>query len=96
MRQEINPGTVVAAIPDQVSSDLADEVIILELESGTYYGLDAVGARIWNHVQEPSTVHEIIDRLMAEYEVERQTCTEDVLALLREMRDEKLITVVDD
>jgi len=38
---------------DQVSCDLAGEAAILNLKNGVYYGLDPVGARIWNLIQEP-------------------------------------------
>jgi hypothetical protein len=45
--------SIVVATKDQVSSDLGGEVAILDLKAGVYYGLDTVGARIWNLIQEP-------------------------------------------
>jgi hypothetical protein len=84
--------TVVAA-KDQVSSDLGGEVAILDLKAGVYYGLDAVGARIWSLIQEPRTVNEIRDILLEEYEVEPERCERDLLALLRRLADEGIIEV---
>jgi hypothetical protein len=84
--------TVVAA-KDQVSSDLGGEVAILDLKAGVYYGLDAVGARIWSLIQEPRTVNEIRDILLEEYEVEPERCEHDLLALLRRLADEGLVEV---
>jgi Coenzyme PQQ synthesis protein D (PqqD) len=84
--------TVVAA-KDQVSSDLGGEVAILDLKAGVYYGLDAVGARIWSLIQEPITVNEIRDILLEEYEVEPERCERDLLALLRRLADEGLVEV---
>ena len=84
--------TVVAA-KDQVSSDLGGEVAILDLKAGVYYGLDAVGARIWSLIQEPRTVNEIRDILLEEYEVEPEHCEADLLALLRRLADEGLVEV---
>ena len=84
--------TVVAA-KDQVSSDLGGEVAILDLKAGVYYGLDAVGARIWSLIQEPRTVNEIRDILLEEYEVEPEHCERDLLALLRRLADEGLVEV---
>ena len=43
----------MVATKDQVSCDLAGEAAILNIKSGVYYGLDPVGARIWNLMQEP-------------------------------------------
>ncbi len=60
----------VLAASHQVSSDLGGEIAILDLKGGTYYGLDAVGARLWSLLQEFRTVEEIWDVLVHEYEVE--------------------------
>jgi hypothetical protein len=84
--------TVVAA-KDQVSSDLGGEVAILDLKAGVYYGLDAVGARIWSLIQEPRTVNEIRNILLEEYEVEPERCERDLLVLLQRLADERLIEV---
>ena len=81
------------AAKDQVSSDLGGEVAILDLKAGVYYGLDAVGARIWSLIQEPRTVNEIRDILLEEYEVEPERCERDLLVLLQRLADEGLIEV---
>ena len=81
------------AAKDQASSDLGGEVAILDLKAGVYYGLDAVGGRIWSLIQEPRTVNEIRDILLEEYEVEPEHCERDLLALLRRLADEGLVEV---
>ena len=81
------------AAKDQVSSDLGGEVAILDLKAGVYYGLDAVGARIWSLIQEPRTVNEIRDILLEEYDVEPERCERDLLVLLRRLADEGLVEV---
>ena len=81
------------AAKDQVSSDLGGEVAILDLKAGVYYGLDAVGARIWSLIQKPRTVNEIRDILLEEYEVEPERCERDLLALLQRLADEGIIEV---
>ena len=89
----VSGGSTVVAAKDQVSSDLGGEVAILDLKAGVYYGLDAVGARIWSLIQEPRTVNEIRDILLEEYEVEPEHCERDLLALLRRLADEGLVEV---
>jgi hypothetical protein len=81
------------AAKDQVSSDLGGEVAILDLKAGVYYGLDAVGARIWSLIQEPRTVNEILNILLEEYEVEPERCERDLLVLLQRLAEEGLIEV---
>lgn len=83
------------AAKDQASSDLGGEVAILNLKAGVYYGLDAVGARIWSLIQEPRTVNEIRNILLEEYEVEPERCERDLLVLLQRLATEGLIEVED-
>jgi len=85
--------TSVVARQDQVSSDLAGETVILDLKSGVYYGLNQVGASIWNLIQEPKTVNEVRDVLLAKYKVEPEQCDRDLLALLEQLEAEGLIEV---
>ena len=80
---------------DQLWCDLAGEAAILNLKNGVYYGLDTVGSRIWNLIQEPRTVNEVRDALLEEYHVERDRCERDLLTLLQMLAAEGLIQVDD-
>lgn len=84
--------TVVAG-KDQVSCDLAGEVAILHVKKGVYYGLDPVGARIWELIQEPRTLGEVRDAILDEYEVEPERCERDLLALLGRLAEEGLVEI---
>ena len=79
----------------QVSCDLGGEASILNLNSSVYYGLDAVGARVWNLIQVPVKVATIRDTLLQEYDVERETCERDLLDLLGQLAAAELIEVED-
>ena len=91
----ISTSSIVVASGDQISSDLAGEVVMLNLKNGTYYGLDAVGARIWELIQEPRPVAAVRDVILEEYEVEPERCEGDLLALLGELAAAELIEVRD-
>jgi hypothetical protein len=96
VKRTLSVSSSVVATKDQVSSDLAGEVAILHLKDGTYYGLDAVGARIWSLIQKSRTVQEIRDILVSEYEVEPDRCESDLIALLQRLANEELIEVRDE
>ena len=87
------PHALITAIPDQTSVDLEDEVAILHLKSGIYFGLNEVGAWIWRLIQEPRTVAAIREAVLAEFEVEPAACQADLQALLRDLDHNQLITV---
>lgn len=87
---------MVVAVKDQVSADLAGEAVVLNLRSGIYYGLNAVGAQIWNLIQEPMAVSHIRDVLQGEYDVEPDRCERDLLALLQQLVNARLIEITDE
>ena len=78
---------------DQVSCDLAGEAAILNLQNGVYYGLDPVGARVWNLVREPKTIAELRQTLLEEYEVDTVQLESDLRELIAKLADEGLIEV---
>ena len=65
----ISINLTVAAAKGQIFADLADEVVILDIESGIHYGLHAVGTRTWHLIQAPRTVKDIQDTFKAGKEV---------------------------
>lgn len=87
--------TIVVASFEQVSCELADEAVILNLEDGVYYGLNRVASRVWGLVQEPRTIREIRDSLRTEFQVEESTCTRDLLDLLDQLQRWRLIELRD-
>jgi Coenzyme PQQ synthesis protein D (PqqD) len=96
MKRAVSERSTVVAAKGQVSSDLGGEVAILDLDAGMYYGLEEVGARIWELVQEPRLVEEIQATILKEYEVDPARGRHDVLALLQELVDKGLVEVRDE
>lgn len=95
--ERVFPGraTVVAA-KEQVSCNLAEEAVVLNLKAGVYYGLNPVAARIWSLIQNPRTVDEIRDAIVEEYDVEPGRCDRDLQALLRDLAARDLIKAEDE
>lgn len=86
----------VRAAPEQVSSDVAGETVILELGRGVYFGLADVGARVWELLAEDRTVGDIRDVVVAEYDVDPERAEVDLLTLLVEMQARGLVEVRDE
>jgi hypothetical protein len=97
MRVTLTPdvlkSSIVVAIKEQISSDLAGEAVILNLKSGVYFGLNEVGAKIWSLIQNPKPICDLRDALLAEYEVEPEVCERDLLQLLQDLKAAGLIEV---
>jgi len=81
-------------IPPQVMArTVGDETVILDLATGTYFGLDPVGARIWALMEEGKTLAEVCERMLDEYEVTREQLEQDTLRLAEELAGQGLIAV---
>lgn len=93
MDADLSIHSIVIATPEQVSCPLGEESAILNLKNTVYYGLNPVGARVWNLLQQARSVGELRDALLDEYDVEEVRCERDLLELLERMRIEGLILV---
>ena len=87
--------SVVRVTASQVSSRLGDEVAILELDRGVYYGLNDTGSFLWNLMQKPVRVNEMRAALVEEFDVDADTAEKDLLRVLADLRDAGLIEHVD-
>ena len=74
---------------------MGDEAVVLDLNSGTYYGLDDLGARIWTLIEQPVSLATLREAIMSEYEVDAETCERDLVAFLSKMQVAGLIDVGD-
>ena len=79
---------------EQVSTSLGDETVILGMGDGVYYGLDAVGARVWTLLATPRRVSELVSAVTREFDVRAEECERDVLALLDELAERRLVREV--
>ena len=62
-----------------------DELVLLNLKSQQYYGLDVMGARIWHLLLEYRNVGTVTDRVCEEYDVERSRALCDVQAIVKDL-----------
>lgn len=93
--QAIRPEYTVRASLRQMSAELAGESVVLNFDDGVYYSLNGIGARIWELIQTPLKVSDLLATLVSEYDVEESRCESDMIALLKEMRGMRLVEVQD-
>ena len=81
-------------IPPQVRARaVGEEMVLLHLETGIYFGLDPVGVRVWQLIQAGKSLRQACDAVIEEYDVSREVLEQDVLALARNLVDKKLVNV---
>jgi Coenzyme PQQ synthesis protein D (PqqD) len=77
--------------PDVISRELDGESVVLDLSSGRYFGLNAVGTRVWQLIQQGQPVDGLIRAVTAEYDADVDAVERDVLALLEDLKLRGLI-----
>jgi len=81
-------------VPEHVMvRQLGDECVILDMASGYYFGLDPVGARIWQLLSQTSVVAEIVERLAQEYDVTPDQAKSDLASFVEELKAHGLLNV---
>ncbi len=81
-------------VPAQVMArKLGVETVILDLASGTYFGLDQVGARVWELMAEGMSLGTICEAMAGEYEVSREVLQRDVIELADKLLEKRLINL---
>ena len=82
------------AVDEQVMfRQLDDEAVLLDLKSGTYFGLNDVGARAWQLIVEHGALSRVLDVLLKEYVAERKVVERDLLELGRQLVTHQLADV---
>jgi hypothetical protein len=86
---------MVSARSGHLSTEIQGETVILELSSGQYYGLNAVGSRIWQLIQSPMLVTQLVEQVLMEFEVSREELQRDIISLLEELRESHLVDMTE-
>jgi len=92
----ITGDTVLKRSDELLSSELDGETVMMSIESGKYYGLEEIATRIWELIEQPTSVSALCDTLVSEFDVAREQCEADVLPFLAELAKEGVVEVVDE
>ena len=92
----IADGQMLQRQSNMVFSHIDDEVVMMSIEAGEYYGLNPVASRIWELLEKPHAFRRLIDLLMQEFDIDEATCQKDVLNFLNQLMDKGLIITVNE
>ncbi len=85
----------VRPVADVLVSQVGDELVLLELDSEQYFGLDSMGRAMWERLTTSSNIAEAVAALLAEYEVDEPRLLQDVARLLGELVSRHLVELRD-
>lgn len=92
---EVETDATVVATDNHVATTVDGETVLLNHEQGTYQGLSGVGPRVWELVQEPTSVGTVVETIATEYDVDADRCERDVCEFIGELAAESLVEIDD-
>jgi hypothetical protein len=84
----------VVRTSDAITAAVAEELVMMDVETGTYYGLNNVGAEIWRLLESPTSTEDLCTALMHSFDVPLERCTAEVLQFLDQLQAKGLVHVV--
>lgn len=87
--------TILARDSEPIPATVGEEVVVLSIRAGSYFGFNRVGTEIWNMLAEPRRVDQIFDALSQLHDVDAETMIRDVTPFLQTLIERRLVRVVD-
>ncbi len=94
MSDKIELTTVVQRKANIAFTDIDHEIMLLHPELGRFFSFNKIGSDIWNLIQNPMEVNELVKQLTNNYEVDAHTCFSDVSYFLTLLLEKKLIEII--
>jgi hypothetical protein len=89
----IGDATLIHRTNTVLTAAVGQEIVMMDIESGRYLGLDDIGSAIWQRLETPCTFGALVDGLVVEYDADRTVIAEDVRKLLSEMAAHKVVAL---
>ncbi len=74
-------------------TELVDEVVMMDIQNGCYYGLEEPASRLWELMVERISVRQLCERLHSEYEVEMPQCEQEVLEFVADLSSRSMVEI---
>lgn len=71
--------------PDLISSEIDGEVVMMSIEDGSYFAIGGVGGRVWELLNSPVSIEEIVTKLTTEFDIDEQSCRRDVVNFIQSL-----------
>jgi len=86
----------VRRIQDVLDTEIDDQTVMMDIEQGSYFGLNETATRIWAMLAEPMVIGDLCNRLTEQFDVPREQCEQQVVAFLGSLLDRGLLQIVTD
>jgi Coenzyme PQQ synthesis protein D (PqqD) len=78
-----------------IAAEADQDLVMVSIANGAYYGVSDVAREIWESIEHPKKISDLIDDLTASYNIDRSSCEEQTLSFLESLLSERLLQVRD-
>jgi hypothetical protein len=89
----LTTNSIVQRDQEVVAADAEEDLIMVSITTGSYYGLSEVARDIWDSIEEPKRVSDLVDYLTTNYDIDTVSCEEQTISFLRALLEEGLLDV---
>ena len=87
------PKRVARVHPSTLYREVQGEAVLLQLDSGEYFGLDPVATRIWQLIVEKGELSEVEEAMLSEYDVDTTVLSDDIGRMVDELVARRLVEI---
>ena len=87
--------SIIQRDPEIIAAEADQDLVMVSIATGFYYGVSDVAREIWDAIEQPKRVSDLVDELKAGYSVNPALCEEQTLSFLKALLDEGLLKLKD-
>lgn len=88
----ITAETILTRDPDLVCAEMDGDLVMMSVANGAYYGISGVGPRIWELLEQPTSIKEIVKVITTEFDVDAERAQTDALAFAEQLIEMRLVS----
>ena len=89
----LNLDSIVQRNREVMAAEAGQDLVMVSIENGLYYGVSDIAREVWVAIEHPKKICDLIDDLLATYNVDRARCEAETLSFLEDLLSEHLLQV---
>ena len=86
--------TRVGQSPDAIAAEVGGQIVLLNVATGYFHQLNAVGSYVWRQIADPQTLGELGARALRDFDADADTCLREIHEFLQELRERGLVRIL--
>ena len=78
-----------------ISTDMAGDTVMMSVEDGNYFGLSGIGTFLWEQLESPLTIEELVFRVTEKFDVSKETAESDILEFTENLFENEIVLLAD-